>query len=132
MIPDGPLSLRAAVPKRQAGLSFLGALLVIAVIASAVTLILRLGPHYIDFYTLKSVIEGLPADRVHEMTRPDIREALEKRFKVNNLRDFKVSDVITVERLRDNTVLQLAYERREHLFLNVDVVLVFSERYQYP
>jgi hypothetical protein len=65
------------------------------------------------------------------MSRPEIREALEKRFKVNNIRDFKVSDVITVERLRDNTVLDLEYERREHLFLNVDVVLTFSEQYQY-
>lgn len=131
MMSDRTLPLPPRFPRKQAGLSFFGWLLVIAVIASAVTLVLRLGPHYIDYYTIQTVMDGLPADRVHEMSRPEIREALEKRFKVNNIRDFAVSDVITVERQRDSTVLDLAYERREHLFFNVDVVLTFSEQYRY-
>ena len=130
-MPEQSLSLPSTARRKQSGLTFIGWLLVLAVVASGVTLILKLGPHYIDFQTMKSVIEGLPANRVHQMSRPDIRESLEKRFKVNNIRDLKVSDVITVERLRDSTVLQLDFERREHLFLNVDVVLTFSERYEY-
>jgi len=128
---DRTFPLPPRFPRNQAGLSFLGWLLVIAAIASGVTLVLKLGPHYIDYYTIRSVMQGLPADRVHEMSRPEIREALEKRFKVNNIRDFEVEDVVTVERQRDNTVLDLAYERREHLFFNVDVVLTFSEQYRY-
>lgn len=132
MKPYESLSLARAMPRKQTGLSFIGWLLVIGAIASGVTLILKLGPHYIDYYTMKSVIEGLPSDRVHDMSRSELKETLEKRFKVNNLRDFKVSDVVKVERLRDGTNLLLEYERREHLFLNVDVVLTFSERYQYP
>ena len=130
-MPNLTVPLVPSFPRKQAGLSFFGWLLVIAAIASGVTLVLKLGPHYIDYYTIRSVMDGLPADRVHEMSRPEIREALQKRFKVNNIRDFAVADVITVERARDNTILDLAYERREHLFFNVDVVLTFSEQYRY-
>ena len=115
----------------QAGMSFLGILLVVAIVGSAVTLVLKLGPHYIDFYTVKSVIEDLPDQKVHEMSRRDIQESLQKRFKVNNLRDFKVVDILKIERGRDETTLLVNYEQREHLVSNVDIVLAFKEQYTY-
>jgi len=122
--PAGRLSV-------QAGMSFLGILLVVAIVGSAVTLVLKLGPHYIDFYTVKSVIEDLPDQKVHEMSRRDIQESLQKRFKVNNLRDFKVVDILKIERGRDETTLLVNYEQREHLVSNVDIVLAFKEQYTY-
>lgn len=115
----------------QAGLSFVGILLVVVVVASVVTVVLKLGPHYIDFYAVKSVIGDLPAQKVHEMSRSEINESLQKRFKVNNLRDFKVTDIMKIERGRDDTVLNVKYEQREHLVSNVDVVLRFEEQFKY-
>ena len=115
----------------QAGMSFLGILLVVAIVGSAVTLVLKLGPHYIDFYAVKSVIEDLPAQKVHEMSRREIQESLQKRFKVNNLRDFKVVDILKIERGRDETIVLVSYEQREHLVANVDIVLTFNEQYTY-
>jgi hypothetical protein len=112
-------------------MSFVGVLLVVVVVASAVTLVLKLGPHYIDFYAVKAVIEDLPAQKVHEMSRTEIKESLQKRFKVNNLRDFKVSDILKIDRGRDDTVLNVKYEQREHLVSNVDVVLRFEEQFKY-
>jgi hypothetical protein len=115
----------------QAGMSFIGILLVVAIVISVVTLVLKLGPHYIDFYAVKSVIEDLPAQKVHEMSRREIQESLQKRFKVNNLRDFKVVDILKIERGRDQTVLQVNYEQREHLVSNVYIVLSFQEQFTY-
>lgn len=116
---------------RQRGLSSVGWMATLVVLVSVITLALKLGPHYIDFYTLKSVVEGLPAGEVHRMSRGDINETLTKRFKVNNLRDFRIRDIIGVERVRDVTALTVDYERREHLLLNLDVVLTFNKRYEY-
>jgi hypothetical protein len=118
-------------PAAQVGMSFLGILVVVIVVVSAMTLVMKLGPHYIDFYAVKSVIEDLPAQKVHEMSRQEILESLQKRFKVNNLRDFKVVDILKIERGRDETVLQVDYEQREHLVANVDIVLSFSEQFTY-
>lgn len=115
----------------QGGLSAMGMLVVLILIVSGITLTLKLAPHYIDFYTMQSVVEGLPPDEVRRMTRTGLHDALEKRFKINNLRDFRIRDIITLDRSRDSTVVEIKYERREHLFFNVDVVITFEKRYEY-
>ena len=50
---------------------------------------------------------------------------------MNNLRDFKVVDILKIDRGRDDTVLKVNYEQREHLVSNVDVVLTFEEQFKY-
>ena len=115
----------------QRGLSAIGLLGGLALLASALTLILRLGPHYIDWQTMKSVFNGLPKAQMHTMPKGEIRETLQKRFKVNSLRDFDLSEIVTIERQKGETTLLVQYERREPIVANVDVVLSFSERYQY-
>src|SRR6056297_134435 len=114
-------------PSRQRGLTGMGWLAVLVLVVSGITLTLKIGPHYIDFYTMKSVLEGLPADQVHKMSRTQINDTLEKRFKLNNLRDFRIRDIITVDRGRDGTSLEVNYERRENLFFNVDVIITFKQ-----
>jgi hypothetical protein len=80
---------------------------------------------------MQSVLEGLPAQEVRTISRVNLHEMIQKRFKINNLRDFKIRDIINLDRSRDGTVLELKYERREHLFFNVDVVISFEKRYEY-
>jgi hypothetical protein len=117
--------------QRQRGLSALGTLLALILVVAGITLTLKLAPHYIDFYTMQSVLEGLPAQEVRTISRVNLHEMIQKRFKINNLRDFKIRDIINLDRSRDGTVLELKYERREHLFFNVDVVISFEKRYEY-
>ena len=116
---------------RQRGLTAIGWLATLVVLVSGILLTLKIAPHYIDFYTVQSVIDGLPEQEVRNMSRAALHETLEKRFQINNLREFKIRDIITVERSRDATVLEVRYERRENLFLNVDVVITFHKRYEY-
>lgn len=124
-------SALSTLARRQRGLSAMGALLVLIVLVAGVTVTLKLAPHYIDFYTVQSVIEGLPENDVRTMPRAALSDNLKKRFKINNLRDFDIRDIITLDRSREGTVLEISYERREHLFLNIDVVISFHKRYEY-
>ncbi len=117
--------------RRQRGLSALGTLVVIILAVSGVTLVLKLAPYYIDYFTIRSVLEDLPANQVRSMSRASLDELLQKRFSINNLRGFKIRDIIKLDRSREGTALELNYEQREHLFFNVDVVLTFQNRYQY-
>ncbi len=117
--------------RRQHGLSAMGMLLVIILIVSAVTLVLKLAPFYIDYYTIQSVLEDLPANQVRTMSRTSLDDLLKKRFSINNLRGFDIRDIIELDRSREGTALELNYEQREHLFFNIDVVLTFQKRYQY-
>ena len=119
------------LPHRQRGVSALGVVAILALVASTVTLALRLGPHYVDFYTIQTLIEELPEGRVHDMERQRIRDSLEKRFRVNNIRNMTVRDVISIERDKGKTNLHVNYEAREHLVYNVDVVLSFDKTYTF-
>jgi hypothetical protein len=122
---------RSADRRKQAGMSAIAMICVLLVIVSALSLTLKIGPHYIDYRTIQSVVNTLPADQVHTMGRATILENLEKRFPLNNLYDFKVRDIIAVERDRDSTKVTIDYEKRENLFLNLDVVITFKKQYEY-
>jgi len=100
-------------------------------LVAVLTLVLKLGPHYLDFQTMKSIVDALPANQVHTMSKGDIYDALKKRFKVNSLRDFDVNDIVSIERQKTGTLVTVAYERRENIVANVDAVLSFSEQYQF-
>jgi hypothetical protein len=118
-------------PATQAGASLISVVCVLLVVVSTLSLALKLGPHYIDFRTIQSVVDQLPPNEVNTMPRAAVFEALEKRFPLNNLYDFKVRDIIQYERGPEATVVTVAYEKRENLFMNVDVVIKFDKRYEY-
>jgi hypothetical protein len=114
---------------RQRGMTIVGWLVIAVVGAGTVTLALRLGPHYIDFRTIQAVVESLPASEVHLMTTANIRELLEKRLKINNVRDKSMKDLMKIERTKEETHVKVDYEVREPLIYNADVVLVFRADY---
>lgn len=116
---------------RQRGASFLGWLLIIAAVAGAAVLALRILPHYIDYRTIVAVVEALPADRVHTMSKAEIREALNKRFLINNIRDLTARDIVTIDRKREATYLAVGYEVREDLIFNIDLIITFDRKFEY-
>ena len=117
--------------RKQRGASALGVLAGMIGLVAVITLLLKLGPHYIDWQTMRSVFGDLPASKVHTMSKTEIRESLQKRFRVNSLRDFDLKEILTIERQKAGTQLLVEYERRENIVANVDAVLTFSERYEY-
>jgi hypothetical protein len=114
----------------QRGMSTWGWLFFAGMIAVGASAALRIGPHYIDFRIVQSVMDRLPESEVHDMSRAKIREHFSKQFRVENFY-IAVRDMMKIERDRDQTVLVIDYEIREHLFYNVDFVLVFSEQRTY-
>lgn len=118
-------------PAKQTGLSAMGGIFAVAVLVAVVVLTLRLAPAYIDFQTLRSVMNGLSGPEIHAMDKRAIYESLEKRFKINNLRSFDARDVIAIDRNKTQTTLRVSYEVREPLLFNADIVLVFKDEYNY-
>lgn len=117
--------------RNQGGASALGVLAGMIGLVAVITLLLKLGPHYIDWQTMRTVFGDLPASQVHTMSKSDIYESLQKRFRVNSLREFDLKDIVTIERQKTGTVITVEYERREPIVANVDAVLTFSEQYQF-
>ncbi len=116
---------------KQRGISLIGGLAGVVLIAASLTTALRIGPHYIDFRTIQSIMDALPIAEVHKMDKGAIRELLRKRFRINNIRDFRVQDILSIERTKVSTVVVIDYEVRESLLFNADIVVMFEDQYEY-
>lgn len=115
-------------PRGQQGMSKWGWLITIIAIISIITTALRIGPHYIDFRIVQGVMDKLPVGEVHQnMSRRQIETHFSKQFRIESF-GLPLKDVMTIERDRDETIINIDYEIREHLFYNVDVVLAFSDQ----
>ncbi len=116
---------------KQGGASFLSWILIAAVVSGIGLFAARVVPAYVDYRTIISLIDALPADKVHTMTKGEIREALSKRFLINNIRDLNVNDVVQIDRKRAGTTLELKYEVRQPLVSNIFVVVAFDRSFEF-
>ena len=119
------------IRSHQHGFSIVSSLATVALVAVVAATGLRVGPHFIDFRTIQSIMDGLPTSEVHSMDKRVIRELLRKRFRINNIRDFEVQDILTIERTKGSTIVAIDYEMRESLLFNADIVVMFEDRYEY-
>ena len=112
----------------QKGMTAIGWLLVLGLIAFFTLITLRLVPAYIEFGKVTSVLESLKDEPgITGKTRSEIIRMVSKRFDVNDVYNV---DPKLVEVRKDKGVLKVSinYERREHLFGNVDVVATFDKQ----
>jgi len=112
----------------QKGLSTLGMLLVLLIGGFALTCAFKIGPLYLDNYFVRAALKSLDGERIEAMDSGSIRRSLDRYFMVNNVRDVSARDA-TVTRERDRVVVALDYERRVNLIGNLDVVVVFNNRF---
>lgn len=111
----------------QTGMSHLAWLIIILALVFFGYTALKVSPHYIDHSVMKGILDRLPAGETHaSMSKAEIREYFSKRFRIENF-SLKVQDIVTFDRSRKSTEVILAYEVREHLFFNLDIVLSFKD-----
>ncbi|WP_295432635.1 DUF4845 domain-containing protein [uncultured Thiodictyon sp.] len=102
-------------------------LFVLVVVIFVVTVLFKLGPAYMSYMTMKSIMNG-----VAESPEPilggkaAIMKVLENRMMVNEVRTIDSKSFAFKKVGEEAFGVTLTYERREHLFFNVDAVLTFS------
>lgn len=116
--------------KSQAGASTLGILIVVLFFGSLLTLLIKLGPAYLDDYTVKEALQGLDGtENLARMAPADIRSLVSRRLTVNSVSGFDVRDIV-IERDDDRVILSVDYEVRTSLLYNIDAVMSFSHRHE--
>jgi len=111
----------------QKGMTAIGWLLVLGLIAFFTLITLRLVPAYLEFAKVTSVLESLQNEPgITRKTKGEIISMIAKRFDVNDV--YQV-DAKQVKVTKEKGVLKVSinYERREHLVGNVDVVTTFDK-----
>ena len=78
---------------------------------------------------MKGVLEGIGQEpgMVQKKT-PEIMSMIDKRFRLNNVRDFDAKENIEIKRDRNGAQIVLIYEVRMPLAYNLDIVASFSEQ----
>lgn len=114
----------------QRGMTAIGWLLVLALIAFFSLITLRMVPLYLEYAKVASVFESLQNEPgITRMTKAEVVRLVTRRFDVNDVYNVNPK---ALKVLKDGGVLtvSIAYERREHLVANVDIVAVFDKEIQ--
>lgn len=113
---------------RQNGMTAIGWLLVLGLIAFFTLITLRLVPFYLEFAKVSSALESLETEPgITRKTKTEIVKMVKKRFEVNDVKNVSAKD-LKVTKEKDILTVSIGYERREHLISNIDVVAVFDKK----
>ena len=114
--------------RKQRGLSALGMLVVLAVAGFVLTVGFKIGPLYLDNYFVDAALQTLANEPVHSMSDRQIRRKVADYFTINNVRDVNAKS-LKIAREKTRTLVYMDYEKRVNLIANLDVVVVFSNKY---
>ncbi|GGE68375.1 hypothetical protein GCM10011533_20920 [Streptosporangium jomthongense] len=115
---------------RQGGASALVVLIMVLFFGSLLTLVIKIGPAYMDDFTIQEALESLDGtEGLSQMGPAQVRTLINKRLSVNSIRGFDAKD-ISVEKDGDLVVINVDYEVRNNIFRNVDTVVHFQHRYE--
>lgn len=115
---------------RQRGASALTMMVMVLFFGGLLTLVIKLGPAYLDDITIQEALESLDGtEGLSRMGPGQIRTLINKRLSVNNVRGFDAKN-ISVDKDGDLVVINVDYEVRNNLFSNVDTVVHFKHNYE--
>ncbi len=118
--------------RKQAGMTAIGWMGVIALIMMFVLLFLKLLPIYMDGYKVGSVLSDLKDEPgVASMTPVMISKMIMKRLDINMV-DNVTRDDIYIDKLKNSMNVEIDYEVRENLVGNVDIVVHFQKAISIP
>jgi len=116
----------------QRGMTAIGWLLVLGLIAFFTLITLRLVPMYLEYAKVVSTLESLQSEPgISNMSKPEIVNIITKRFDVNDVRKVDPKTVL-VSKDRGMLKIGFKYERREHVISNIDVVGTFDKQVEVP
>lgn len=111
---------------KQRGLSTLGWLGVIAVGGFALTALFKLGPIYLENWTIRKLMVQIQDNPdAGKMTVGQIRDRLQKKFTVNGVRQISIRDVKVKREQGQGTLIDASYEVRVPFMFNIDAVVKF-------
>ncbi len=116
----------------QRGAVTFTALMFVIILVWGITLGGKLAPIYVDNMGVKQAIEGLEKVNPNKIHGPlAVRDRLVKQFRVNNVRSLGVDDVVVIPQ-RDFYAIDVTYKVSTPLFMNIELVVSFSEQGEVP
>ena len=117
---------------KQRGMTAIGWMIIIALVALVVMLALKLFPLYMEHFSVSSSLDGLATDHDLVGAPPSkLRTSLMRRFDINNVQNVHKEDV-SIQRDGAGYQVNVDYEVRVPFVYNVDLVVYFSDTAEVP
>nr|WP_298142357.1 DUF4845 domain-containing protein [uncultured Pseudomonas sp.] len=117
--------------RSQKGMSVLGWLMVLALVAFFASAAFKLIPHYLDYMSLEKIITSVETDESLEInTVGAFYGHVIRGMEVNSIRDLNPKDILEVKIENNEFRAHLQYERREPLIKNIDLVVNFDKEFR--
>lgn len=113
----------------QRGMTVIGMLILIVIIAFMALVAMKVVPMYIEYYTIKSTIESIRNESdLAQMSVTDIHNAIDKRFNIGYVERITARDLkIKNDPSGRGRVLELVYNDERELFYGLFVLLKVNE-----
>lgn len=116
------------VKKHQSGLTLITWLFVMAIGGFFVLLTLKLVPIYLEYQSVRTVIQSLDHDPlVRKESAQGVRKIITKRLKINSVYDFP-KEYIKIKKTKNRLTVDVTYDRIEPVIANISVMVSFSEK----
>jgi len=111
----------------QRGMTFISMILMLVIAGFFMLLVLKLGPVYLENYTVKMVLANVQQEPGMN-TRPsrEIRRRIDDQLYINEVRRLKSKD-IKIKRENNVVTIRINYHVRVHIAANVDAIVSFKE-----
>ncbi|WP_152221074.1 DUF4845 domain-containing protein [Pseudomonas sp. SCB32] len=117
--------------RSQKGMSLLGWLVILAVVAFLASAAFKVIPHYLDYYSLEKAITSVETDKAAEVRSvPEFYSYVSKAMLINGIRDLNLDEAMDVKLENNEFRAHLKYERREPLVQNIDLVVKFDKEFR--
>jgi hypothetical protein len=117
--------------RSQKGMSILGWLMVLALIAFFASAAFKVLPHYFDYMSLEKIITSVETDKAMEIrTVGEFYSHVSKGMDVNSIRGLNLREALKVKQENNEFRAHLKYEKREPLIQNIDLVVRFDKEFR--
>ncbi|KPA92934.1 DUF4845 domain-containing protein [Pseudomonas sp. RHF3.3-3] len=120
--------MRSAAP--QKGLSFVGWLLALALVAFVSSTAFKVVPFYLDYLSMKKIIMSVETDKAADVTTVnDFYTHVARGMQVNSIQDVDLNKALNVTVEGSRFLAHLKYEQRVALIQNIDLVVKFDHEF---
>lgn len=114
--------------KAQQGMSMLGMLTTVVLVASILLLAIKIIPLYIDDYAIANALEAvIQEEDIVTANKKQVQASIVRRLSADYTRDLK-DDEIIITKEKDKTIIDVVYEARVPIAYNLDIVAKFEHR----
>ena len=117
---------------KQKGFTFIGLVIVLAIIGFVTLTVLKIFPVYMENLAVKTSMDAIKTDQgIKNMSAGQIRSLFEKKLDMNQVTSVKAKDA-KIGRGIGEITFKLEYEVRKDYIGNIDLILSFKNEFEVP